>query len=252
MRFNHRCSGRLSAPLTKKLAFTGMTDAEFRNMAKGVNRWLSFQMLCGREMLLSEGYLCQPLAEFLLQHHNGALATEFAHPQLNQGGRGRPRQVDFVLLSPETNAVDCAIESKWIANRQYSKQAIIDDLLRLECFRQEGRHVRRYFLVAGKHAHFTENFQNVEMNAGGPRQPFANHLLSFDTDDRNRSVEILGCDDFRRRYYKDFSKAYGAQLPRGLHTSLLSKRDHDHIDVYLWKVESRTNRRTFDPAAEGW
>jgi hypothetical protein len=229
-----------------------MTDADLRRMAKAVNRWLSFQVLCGRQTLFSESYLCQPLAEFLLHHHNGQLETEFVHPQLNHGRRGRPRQVDFVLLSPQTNAVDTVIESKWIADRQYSKQAIVDDLLRLECFRQEGRHVRRYFLVAGKHAHFNENFATTEMNADGARHPFARHLLSFDIGARDRDIKILKCEAFRRSYYKDFSRAYSVEIPRGFHTSLLSARHNDRIDVFLWKVESRRNRRTFDPAAEGW
>jgi hypothetical protein len=229
-----------------------VTESEFKKLSKAVNRWLSFQILCGREMLLSEGYLCQPIAEFLLQHHNGTLQTEYVHPQLNQGQRGRPRQVDFVLLSPETEAVDVAIECKWIAWRQYSKQAIVDDLLRLECVRQEGRHVRRYFLVAGRKAQFMENFADVEMNAVGQRQPFATHLLAFDTEDRDVSVEVLKCEGFRRKYYKEFGDSYSVQLPRGFHTRLISKRDHDSIAVYLWKVESRRNRRTFDPDEANW
>jgi hypothetical protein len=229
-----------------------MTDADFRAMAKAVNRWLSFQIGCGREMLLSEAYLCQPLAEFLLHHHNGTLDTEYAHPQFSQGGRGRPRQVDFVLLSPETRALDVAIESKWIADRQYSKQAIVDDLLRLECLRQPGRYVRRYFLVAGRQVNFTEHFASVTMNAEGTRRPFSDHLLSFDTNDRHRNVSIRNCEPFRRPYYKSFSEDYGVQLPLGVRTHLLNVRTNDGIAVYLWKIESRKNRQTFDPIAEGW
>ena len=236
----------------QSLALTKMTDAEFKRMAKAVNRWLSFQILCGREMLLSESYLCQPLAEYLLQHHNGALDTEFGHPQLTQGGRGRPRQVDFVLLTPEAGDVCAAIESKWVADRPYSKQAIVDDLLRLECFRQEGRHVQRYFLAAGRKTSFMANFATVEMNAGGQRQPFADHLLSFDTANKDRAVEVMNCDTYRRRYYKDFAMAYSTHLPRGFHTSLMSLEDNDDISVCLWKVESRRNRRTFDSGQEGW
>ncbi len=65
-----------------------MNDAELQKLAMAVNRWLSFQILCGREMLLSEGYLCQPIAEFLLRHHKGPLETEYIHPQLNKVKRG--------------------------------------------------------------------------------------------------------------------------------------------------------------------
>ena len=131
-----------------------MTEAQVKNLAKAVGRWLAFQVLCGRDVLLSESYLSQPLAEFLLHHHSGTLATERRHPGLQRGGRGRPRQVDFVLLSRDAEAAEAVIEAKWVTDRPYPKQAVVDDLLRLECFREGGRHVRRYFLVAGKNVTF--------------------------------------------------------------------------------------------------
>ena len=88
-----------------------------------------YQNLLGRKVLLSESYLSQPIAEFLIHHHPGKVGLEFPHPVLNNPSPGRPKQVDFVLESPQRDAVVSVIESKWIAEYPYDKQAILNDLV---------------------------------------------------------------------------------------------------------------------------
>jgi hypothetical protein len=63
---------------------------KIHGLVEAVHHWLSFQILCGREALLSESYLNQPTGEYLL-HAAGSshLKTEHDHPILNtQGKRG--------------------------------------------------------------------------------------------------------------------------------------------------------------------
>ena len=99
--------------------------------------------------LLSKSYLGQPVAEYLIHRHSGELKTEVDHPVLQTPGHGRPRQIDYALLTRDKTYIEVAIECKWIAETPYSKQRIINDLLRLECIRVERRQVKRFLLIAG-------------------------------------------------------------------------------------------------------
>jgi hypothetical protein len=112
-----------------------MDRSEIPKIAKAVNRWLSYQIFCGRETLLSEAYLGHPVAEYLIHRHSGELETEVNHPILKRAGGGRPRQIDYVLKTRNKADIEAAIECKWIAGTIYDKQRIVNDLLRLECIR---------------------------------------------------------------------------------------------------------------------
>ena len=128
----------------ERQADPGRTDMNERGAARlalAVQHWLDFQILCEREMLLSEGYLSQPVGEFLRAHHTGGIRAEWNIPNLRQPGRGRRRQVDYALLSRDAGRLTCAIEAKWVSSGQIDKQRIVDDLMRLECVRNpEGQH----------------------------------------------------------------------------------------------------------------
>jgi hypothetical protein len=87
-----------------------MNAALIPELAKAINRWLAYQLTCGRGALLSEAYLAQPTAEFLLHHHKGEFITEFNHPVLTSPKPGRPRQIDYVLKTvgkKKLEAIEC-------------------------------------------------------------------------------------------------------------------------------------------------
>jgi len=108
-----------------------MKPEKIKGLVDALHHWISFQILCGRKALLSESYLNQPTGEYLL-HAAGSshLRTERNHPILNKPGKkGRPRQIDFCLLSRDKKQLTTAIELKWIAESAMYKQRIIDDLL---------------------------------------------------------------------------------------------------------------------------
>lgn len=225
-----------------------MNPAEIPNLAKAINRWLSYQLLCGRGALLSEAYLGQPTAEFLIHHHSGVFETEIDHPVLINPGPGRPRQIDYVLLTPNTGVLDTAIECKWIADGPYDKQRIMNDLLRLECIRIPGKYVKRYLIVAGRRENFDKNFKELEVNTGqGGRAQFTRDLLAFSAKKPDKSISVRNCSGRFQQFYKNFAKAFNAEVPATFKTTFLGIRTADEVSVGIWKVGSVKNRSTFQP-----
>lgn len=224
-----------------------MNAAEVPKLAIAINRWLSYQLLCGREALLSEAYLGQPIAEYLVHKHSGEFATEIDHPVLNAPNPGRPRQIDYVLHTRDAGLIESAIECKWVANRPYDKQRIVNDMLRLECVRVPGRHVKRYFIVAGLKADFDPNFKNLNVNIGGSRTAFTKNFLSFSKKSANVKIQVRGCASRFQSFFKEFERSFNAQLPISFSTTLLSYRTADEISVCIWQISSVKNRRIFSP-----
>jgi len=63
-----------------------MKPDKFENPGKPIHNWLSFQLLCGREQLMSKSYLDQPAGGYLLNlSASSHLKTEYDHPCLNGG-----------------------------------------------------------------------------------------------------------------------------------------------------------------------
>ncbi len=225
-----------------------MDTAQIPNLPKAVNRWLAFQLHCGRQSLLSEAYLGQPVAEFLIHHHSGSFETEFDHPVLQNPGPGRPRQIDYALLTRDAKALELAIECKWISEKPYDKQRILNDLLRLECVRAPGRHVRRFLLIGGLKDHFSDNFRDLEINVGGSRSWFVRHLLSGSRNVPEKVIDVESSSTRFRDFYKNFAKSFNTEIPKRFSTKCISSARVDDVTVYLWEICSSKNRVTFDPA----
>lgn len=227
-----------------------MNPKEISNLSKAVNRWLSFQLHCGRESLLSEAYLCQPVAEFLIHHHSGSFETEFDHPVLQTPGPGRPRQIDYALLTRDSRALELAIECKWISEKPYDKQRILNDLLRLECVRTPGRHVKRYLLIGGRKVDFANNFRNLAVNDSGSRSWFVRHFLSGSLKSPEKLINVEHTPKRFQAFYRNFAKSFNSEVPKRFSTVLISSTRVDDVVVFLWEIRSSKNRRIFDPAVE--
>jgi hypothetical protein len=227
-----------------------MQPSQTKRLAQVVHRWLSFQRLCGRSMVFSESYLSQPIAEFLSAHHTGRIAPERNHPIFANLSSGRPKQVDFALLTRDTGAVECVIEAKWARDTAYPKQPILDDLLRLECFRDPTRHVLRYFLMCGLKTHMDNNFLSLRYRDSGTNKSFITELLDLQSKSATKIVEVFLTTGALRKFYSKFESEFRVEVPRRFKTTLLDVRNSDGIAVYLWQVESTKNRRTFSPATE--
>ena len=149
-----------------------MKDKQAEDLARAISHWIGYQMLCGRENLLSEMYLGIPIGEFLISNSNWKVEAEWPHPNFRSPGRGRPKQIDFIVKSSEKQHPIAAIEVKWIRNIVNIKQNIIDDILRLECLRNEHkRGICRYLVLAGFRKDFDELLDS-SFNNNGQRKIF--------------------------------------------------------------------------------
>lgn len=223
-----------------------MNNLQLKRLTKAVHRWLSFQKLCGRDVLFSESYLSQPVAEFISHHHSGKIEPEYDHPQFISLTAGRPKQVDFALTTRHKHSVSHAIEAKWIRGVSYSKQAILNDLLRLECFRDDNRHVTRLFMVAGLQDNFEKNFLAPKYSDGSYK-PFVTNFLSATMQSKSKIIDVIGTTGKLQNFYKEFHTEYKVDLPRRFRTELISMRTGDSICVYLWQIMSTKNRHGFSP-----
>jgi predicted HicB family RNase H-like nuclease len=242
--------GSMSPPCPDHGSSCTMDVSELPNIAKAVNRWLSYQILCGREALLSESYLGHLVAEYLIHKHSGQFEAEVDHPVLNQPRPGRPKQIDYVLRTRDNHVMEMAIECKWISGTPYDRQRILNDILRLECVRVPDRHVKRFLLVAGSEEDFEKNFRGLKVNVGGKRAAFTTTFLPFLQKAGDVVISSYDCQERFREFYKSFSSSFNAGVPKSFKTRLVGKRTADEISVCIWQISSVSHRATFSPEVE--
>lgn len=228
-----------------------MNSSASVRLPEAVHRWLAFQSHCNRSDVFSESYLRQPVAEFVLANHSGKIKPEKNHPQFVNHLKGRPKQVDFALITKNSEATEAVIECKWAGHDSLSKQAIVDDLLRLECYRDSGSQVKRYFLVAGKEDNFNKNFRDLKYRDGSMRD-FTSLLLSFDINSPKSDLDVFGSSGGFCKYFRSFQDEYKSDPPKSFGTTLVSGSVGDGICVFMWQVNSSKNRKTFNAVLPHW
>jgi len=222
-------------------------------LGEALHHWLSFQILCGREALLSESYLNQPTGEYLLKAAGSShLKTEHSHPVLNRlGKKGRPRQIDFCLLSKKKKHLTTAIELKWITQSPLDKQRIIDDLLRLECLLSErkGVHIYRYLMIAGRATDLREKFFNTLMKS---RSGFRFIDGIFGTM-RNETTRVVyeKLESEQRGLFDKYEENYGSRIPKRFLTDLVYEQESKDIGVYCWRIRCSENRQVVERLPPG-
>jgi hypothetical protein len=188
---------------------------------------------------MDEAYLRQPIGEFLGYHHSGQVKKEFPHPILKKSGRGRPRSIDFVLLTKYSQNTDAAIECKWISDTPYDRQRIVDDLLRLECIPAPAV---RMFLVAGEVDNFNRNFRDLNSNVDGVRSAFTKSLLAFSSKIPRCDVDVRSANTSLSGLFESFRTTFGHTLPVSFTTTRQVGTQLDGIRVVVWQVSSRRGR----------
>ncbi len=223
-----------------------MEAATAKDLARALSCWLEFQRGCKREALFSESFISQPVGEFLQAHHSGRVQLEWDHPNLNPLNRkGRPRQVDFALFSKNKDRPVAAVEAKW-AETAFNAQRFLDDVLRLECVRNEqGQHMTRYFLFSGETTSMQEAL-GYEVNSGGGRKTFLNYVLPLTSYER--TIEVKNCDLWLREYYQSFASTYTVEVPLSFRTTCVADETAGRIRTLIWKIGSMKNRQTFAPS----
>lgn len=227
-------------------------DAIFEKVTAATAAWLDYQVICGRKMLLGESYLAQPIAEVLRVEHSGDVHAEFNHPIITSPGRGRRRQVDYVLCGLSAGNLVAGLEVKWADATALSKQRIVDDLLRLECLKHSPNHDQsadRFFLVAGSKANMKANFLELSSNSDGGRTPFLPCFLD-ETSNAWKNVDVRALPAFLHKYFKSFEASYRVESPTGFRTRLVKNLESTDFRALLWRVDSGPGQRsTFSPTA---
>jgi hypothetical protein len=219
-------------------------------LAKALGAWLNFQIYCGRKTLLSEDYLSQPLAEFLTPLFPNRIEAEWTAPQFKKKGRGRPRQIDYIAKSRDAEHPVIAIEAKWIAEAEIQKQRILDDILRLEMLRISGgngkvRYTQRLFLLAGTTGEMADAL-NAKIRHGVDHDFFPLFLPALK---QSSKIEVEGCGEPIRPFFKDFADGYKVQLPKSYKVELVADHLADQVRVMVWRVDSSQKRQEFDASA---
>jgi hypothetical protein len=233
-----------------------MKDKEIKDIKKlsqAILAWLSFQMLCGRQAILSESYLAQPITEFFTPLFPNRIDAEWTSPQYKLNARGRPRQLDYVLLSRDSNHPKIAIEAKWTSDSQIDKQRFVDDVMRLEMLRLESngkiRHTTRLFLLAGLREH-TKRCLDTSLNSQGGRIPFFSLFLPTN-DFEKHTINIFTSENAIRQRFKDFANAYNVPLlPKSYKTRKVVDEQNEYASVLIWEIQSSRSRTEFNPKTE--
>lgn len=228
-----------------------MKPDKFANLGKAVHHWLSFQMLCGREQLMSESYLNQPTGEYLLNvSASSHLKTEYDHPFLNEEGRqGRPRQIDFCLLSRDKKRLTTAIELKWINSTPLNRQRIVNDLLRLECLRgtEKGQRIYRYLIVAGRINDFNEQLLATKyQKRSNNRVPLLDGILAT-SEGQQVSVIYQNLNKSQQTFFDNYAEKYNMGIPARFETKLEFGISEGAFCVYGWHIKCSSNRKEINP-----
>lgn len=220
-----------------------LTEKEAHRLADAIQSWLDFQILCDRDVLLSEAYLAQPLGEFLVSNHSGGIESEKNHPSVPNPGRGRPRQIDYVLTSKDKGDLVSALEAKWVPeDRQVSRQRILDDVMRLERLRNDsGRSAYRYFLVAGRSKCFDDNFLDLKYNGENGRERFLNKVLPLEKGEKHVRVDEAG--EGLNRFYSSYTEKYSSDdikvlPPKSYKSTLITDKTDEKSRMMIWRIKS--------------
>lgn len=245
----------VSNPLPRAVPKKMSKDDLFRRVAEATACWLQYQEVLGRQMLLSESFLASPIGEVLVLGHNGEVEAEFNHPTARRGGRGRPRQVDYVLMGRNKGQLVAGLEVKWVADKEIPKGRIVADLLRLERLRPVGSGTaERYLMVAGRRQDMQASFLDVESNAGGGRKRFLDSFLATQMPGAMtawKSIDIQHLDAHLRKEIAAFAADYDDRVPARIRTRLLVDATVGGFRAMAWKVDSGVGRRrTFAPTPE--
>lgn len=201
--------------------------------------------------MLSEDYLSQPVAEYLLHHHAGLLTPEDDHPAYATGAVGRPRQIDYTLRHRISNGLNIAFECKWLSGKINDNQRILNDLLRLEAIAGSGESEPScFFIVAGEVQHFNSKLRDVRIHGVGASVLFGRELFSSPVKPKPNARHLVKVQHARlemRPYFREFSEDYKANLPTRFFTRIVARTIDDGIAVSIWQIYSQRRRATFDP-----
>jgi hypothetical protein len=122
-------------------------------IAEGTKAKLEFDYACGRGHSFGEYHLHGVVNEILcsnLDPTRHRVASGFAHPCLQTAGaHGRPREVDFSVLSLASSTHQFVAEVKWAGSSHCSQENVLRDLCRLQIIKNAEPATECIFVLAG-------------------------------------------------------------------------------------------------------
>jgi hypothetical protein len=219
-----------------------------QKLAEAVVHWVSFEVLCGRESLLSEASLRLPIGQFLKGSQKHDVIPEVPLP--GEEGK-RPKCFDYCLKRKAGNTIVHAIEAKWVGKkaRPTFVDEVFDDLYRLGSLRwqNQAEACERWLVIAGIQKWIHEGIWTKELNnAGGFRVPaFADWIDSdFGGKKHNRIYDVAGVPKlpWAGKWRSSAEDLRHDSLLSSLTSSLLGKfpsaPSDDDVAVYVWRVSA--------------
>jgi hypothetical protein len=212
-----------------------------KELGDAIAHWIALRSLLGRIDYLSERNLSEPISDFLFSRtRNWNLLSEYNHPAIQQPKRGRPKQLDFVLLQNQT--VRVCIETKF---GNCSPIDLVNDLLRLALFQ---KHALRLFVHVLKDADFTALHDRRMSNGGTHIRRLSGFLGTTKERQRtnfNRMASNFGAQSSRHdrwvgRILSDFNAENplvdGTQFPGGITSVVVQKESFAGYTTYVLLV----------------
>lgn len=249
------------------------SEYSIANVAAVIQWWLSYTLALDREYVLSESSIKHPMTEYLERSESvlrNSIRLERSHPLLQR------RRIDltFSLVGTESQPTESAFEFKYIKDGSTldlsEKKRVFNDLMRLHLFAHTGG--AAFFLICGKLHEFINSFQEdksqsrpvneqsiIQPQENQPKtksiqaQGFYSRWFSFDSSQRDMSIDLTDLTPQYREVYDDFVSEYGEayfkatgltlSLPCTLRTELLFLPSNE-IDIQappqarvgIWRV----------------
>lgn len=220
-----------------------------RALSEGVAGWLAYEWHSQRGRLFNEKYLSHPIGNILSGAYGSHVRAEFNHPILvAQGRKGRPPQLDFVILDEQEN-ITTAVESKWLGRSTPDVGAVLWDLIRLELIHNDTG-ADCFFVLAGRikdlEAFFaSDRFQEPRVN--GRKRP----ILRIDRK-RKQSVRIDNPPPSRLKVLKPYVARYpDVSMPSAIVTGYPTRypdegRNTDY-QVWTWRIGTYSRKPRLFP-----
>ncbi|OYU54414.1 MAG: hypothetical protein CFE25_13955 [Chitinophagaceae bacterium BSSC1] len=206
-----------------------------RRLAEGISSWLLFEFHCKRGDLFSEKYLTVPVGQILTVLFPGQIKSEINHPHLSGKSKGRPPQLDFVVVNEKKWEV--IVETKWIGKTKLKITQIIWDLMRLEVIARKDNAIC-YFILSGFNKKIEDLLENTHFNSTSPKNPnitsFKGIKISINLTKLPQTIKD-GLNQKMKKYPNcEFSDIISCDLPH----SYPGKNINMSFKTLVWKVNA--------------
>ncbi|MCX7310316.1 MAG: hypothetical protein NTV56_00965 [Alphaproteobacteria bacterium] len=216
-------------------------------LARGVGAWVQYEWACDHSGLFSEKNLAQPIGHILAGQSKNRARAEYTHTILasHMKGRGKRPAVDFVVFG-EYPKVEIAVESKWFGKTDVTIEDIVWDLVRLELLANDGAEC--FFVLGGTRRSLDKLFADKDFAKGTSNRrpcPFLRH--------DNNILHPISIGPIDRRKLGILQPMYTKYPDLKFPTNIVTRRTApfpemttiDGYQVYVWKISSAQNRKTF-------